>query len=497
MNKNWIYAGIGTVTVTLSCTNLISAEVSQKKPNVLLILADDLGYNGLHCYGNEWLKTPNIDKLFSQGIHFKNGYSAAPVCQPSRIAILSGQYSPRTGGYRVVDRFKGKEDLIKYIVPKLTGMALDKITIAEAFKSAGYTTAMYGKWHAGNYKPSLHPRYQGFDEAYKCAGYFDTHKADPKVILPPGMDLPEYFTQKATEFMEKAHNEGKPFFLYMPYFLVHGSSRDNPIDVNFFKRHKDTNLPIDDKSDKTNITKDINYYKTALKGIVPYDKNFAYEAVIAGKTTHLDECIGELMKTVARLGIEKDTIIIFTSDNGSPSHLFDTPYRGRKGETYDGGMHVPYIFVWPGKIKAESVSSERIIGVDLYPTLLNLTGIKPPENYPLDGANLAPILLNKEKSLPPRAIYCYYPKYAGYRPATRHWTDSWRNVIFDGNYKLIEYPEYAQYELYNLKDDPEETTNLVNAEPERKNTLIKKLHQWMIDINAPKLTPNPNYKYRQ
>ena len=488
--------GLGTA-LTLSVANTLSAETVQKKPNVLLILADDLGYNGLHCYGNEWLKTPNIDKLYAEGMHFTNGYAAAPVCQPSRIAILSGQYSPRTGGYRVVDRFKGKEDLIKYIVPKLTGMALEKITIAETFKKAGYTTAMYGKWHAGNYKPSLHPKYQGFDEAYKCAGYFDTHKADPKVTLPPGMDLPEYFTQKAQTFMAKAHEEGKPFFLYMPYFLVHGSSKSNPIDIKLFQRHKDTKLPLDDQADKTNITKDINYYKTKLKDIIPDDKKFAYEAVIAGKTTHLDECIGKLMETVSKLGIEKNTIIIFTSDNGSPSPLFVGPYRGRKGETYDGGMRVPYIFVWPGKIKPGSVSDERIIGVDLYPTLLKLAGIKPPENYPLDGTSIASILLGKEKQLPARQIYCYYPKYAGYKAKTRHWTDSWRNVIFDGNYKLIEYPEYGDYEMYDLKKDPKETKNLVNTEPEKKATLTNKLHQWMIDIDAPKLIENKNYKYKE
>ncbi len=497
MKRHWLYTGAGTAALTLSATNLFSAPVEQKKPNVLLILADDMGYNGLHCYGNSWLETPNIDKLYAEGMHFTNGYSAAPVCQPSRIAILSGQYSPRTGGYRVVDRFKGKENLIKYIVPKLTGMALEKITIAETFKKAGYTTAMYGKWHAGNYKPSLHPRYQGFDEAYKCAGYIDTHKADPEVTLPPGMDLPEYFTQKATKFMEKAHKDGKPFFLYMPYFLVHCSSRSNPIDIAFFKRHKDTKLPINDKSDHTNITKAINHYKEKLKDIISQDKNFAYTALIAGKTTHLDACVGELMKTVSKLGISDDTIIIFTSDNGSPAIPFVGPFRGRKGDTYDGGMHVPYIFVWPGKIKAGSVSDERIIGVDLYPTLLGLAGVKPPENYPLDGVNITPILLGEKKQLAPRSIYCYFPKYAGYNAKKRRWADSWRNVIFDGNYKLIETPEYVEYELYNLGKDPKETTNLINDEPEKRTTLINKLHQWMIDINAPKLTPNPDYKYKK
>ena len=143
-----------------------TSSVAAEQPNVVFILADDLGIGGLHCYGTDWLETPNLDQLCAEGMKFTNGYASHSTCQPSRIAILSGQYAPRTGGYRVMEHHRGKEHLIKYIVPKLTGLPLETISFGEQFKGHGYATAMYGKWHAGNYRPDLHPRYHSFDEAF-------------------------------------------------------------------------------------------------------------------------------------------------------------------------------------------------------------------------------------------------------------------------------------------------------------------------------------------
>ena len=159
------------------------------RPNILLIVTDDQGYGDLSFHGNPVLETPNLDRLCSEGMKFTNGYASHPTCQPSRIAILSGQYAPRTGGYRVMEHHRGKEHLIKYIVPQLTGLALEKTTFAECFKEAGYATAMYGKWHAGNYRKDLHPRYHGFDEAHVCRGHYDDSRSDPPLLEPAG--LPE------------------------------------------------------------------------------------------------------------------------------------------------------------------------------------------------------------------------------------------------------------------------------------------------------------------
>ena len=170
---NMIRFGMIIFMLFLSITGILGDNVTRPtgiaeggKPNVVFIVADDLGIGGLQCYGTEWLETPNLDRLCSEGMKFTNGYASHPTCQPSRIAILSGQYAPRTGGYRVMEHHRGKEHLIKYEVPTLTGLPLEKTTFGEHFKANGYATAMYGKWHAGNYRPDLHPRYHGFEEAH-------------------------------------------------------------------------------------------------------------------------------------------------------------------------------------------------------------------------------------------------------------------------------------------------------------------------------------------
>lgn len=463
------------ITTTLTTSALLLAtytsNAEEKKPNVIFILADDLGYNGLHCYGNEWLETPNIDKLYSEGMHFTNGTAAYPTCQPSRMALLSGQYGPRTGGYRVSEKHKGFENLIKYIVPEKTNLALDKITIAEAFKSAGYTTAMWGKWHVGNDSTS-HPTKQGFDEAISATGHYKLHHSTPSVTLPKGVCAEEYFTDLAIKFMDKAHKSKKPFFVFMPYYFVH--------------------KPLEAKQEY------IDHFKKKLKGIdfKSKSKNSDETPVIAAMTKQLDACIGKLLNSVKEMGVQDNTIILFTSDNGSYNYDFTGKTRGRKGDTYEGGMKVPYIFSWPGKIKPGSESEEHITGVDVYPTLLSLAGVKRPENYILDGENIAPILLGKKRALPERNIYCFYPKYAQFNKKKKHWTFSWRNVMYEKNLKLIEYPEYDEYELFDLQNDPVEAKNLSDKNPELRKTLTEKLHKWLKDINAPKLTPNPNYSLK-
>ncbi len=436
-------------------------------PNIVFILADDLGYGGLHCYGTEWLETPNLDKLCSEGMRFDNGYASHPTCQPSRIAILSGQYSPRTGGYRVMDHHRGKEHLIKYIVPKLTGLALDKTTFAECFKNAGYTTAMYGKWHAGNYRKDLHPRFQGFDEAHVCRGHYDDSRSDPKIELPEGMDSSEYFTGEAIKFMKKSVKNKQPFFLYMPYYLVHA--------------------PLETRQDY------IDHFKTKLEGMTFKDRNPERVPVVAAMTKHLDDCAGRLLDALKQMGIEENTIVIFTSDNGSYCSDLVGEYRGRKGDVYDGGLRVPYFFKWPGKIKPGTESSERITHIDLYPTFLELAGIPAPENYPLDGESLAGLLTGKTTALPDRPIVCYYPKYGQFNEKTKTWKYPWRNVIFVGDWKLREVVEYGTFELYNLKDDPKEENELSKSHPEKLQRMIQKLRRWEKEVGAPEQKLNPDY----
>ncbi len=440
---------------------------ASKQPNMLFILADDLGYGGLHGYGTKWLETPNLDRLASEGMKFSNGYASHPTCQPSRIAILSGQYAPRTGGYRVMEHHRGQEHLIKYIVPKLTGLSLEKTTFAECFKEAGYTTAMYGKWHAGNYKPNLHPRFHGFDEAYECNSHYDAKRSDPPVTLPDGMDFSEYYTGEAIQFMEKAQESETPFFLYMPYYLVHA--------------------PFEAPQEH------IDHFTKKLKGMTFADRKPERVPVVAAMTKHLDDCAGRLLDALKEMGIEEDTIVIFTSDNGSYCPDLTGGFRGQKGDVYDGGLRVPYFFKWPGKIKPGTESAERITHIDLYPTFLDLAGVDRPENYPLDGESLAGLLTGKTTALPDRSIVCYYPKYGNYNEKSKVWKYPWRNVIFDGDYKLREVVEYGTYELYNLKEDPLEERDLSSSQPEKLQYMQKKLRTWEQRVGAPIRELNPGY----
>ncbi len=450
------------ISIGLSC--LLVAVAQAKQPNVLFILADDLGIGGLHCYGTEYIETPNIDRLCREGMHFFNGMAAYPTCRPSRAAILSGQYGPRTGIYRVKDRY-GDADKAKYVIPENHQLSTDKITLGTVFQQAGYATAMYGKWHVSNDKKTHPAECFGFDEAFVSAGAHYKAKSNPPVDLADGMMIEELYSQKASDFMEKSVKADKPFFIYMPYFLVHGPAEARPDYIDHFKKK--------------------------LNGL-ELEKGGKDLEVTVAMTKMLDDFSGVLLDKIKALGVEKETIVVFTSDNGSYDRNLVGEYRGRKGDTYDGGMRVPYIFKWPGRIRAGSVCDERIIGVDLYPTLLSMAGIAAPTSYPLDGADLSPLLAGKTKRLSDRQVFCFYPKYAQFNKKHQRWSFSWRNVIYDGDYKLIEYPEYDEYELFNLDKDPREKKNLAMKNPEKRDAQIVKLHRWLKAINAPKLELNPN-----
>ncbi|MBT5901987.1 MAG: sulfatase [Opitutaceae bacterium] len=439
--------------------------IGAKPPNVILILADDLGIGGLGSYGSDWLETPRIDQLGREGMKFTHGLSPYPTCQPSRAAILSGQYGPRTGAYRVSQHHLGNEHLIKYQVPPKRNLDHEKITLAESFQRAGYTTAMYGKWHVSNYGDG-HPHYHGFDEAIAGTGHYQV-KSVPEIDLPEGVSAAEFFTDKARDFIKNAHAKNQPFFLYMPYYLVH--------------------RPLEAKAAY------VAHFREKMKDFESKHPDPDEVPVIAAMHKMLDDAVGALLDEVSALGIEEDTVIVFTSDNGAYSFDYTGETRGRKGDTYDGGLRVPYIFKWPGEIPAGSVSAERITGVDLYPTLLGISGVDNPNFYVLDGVDISSLLRGELTSLSDRAVFCYYPKYAQYREETKRWIYSWRNVIYKGDYKLIEYPEYDEIELFHLGRDPLESENLTEKFPSKREELMRELHDWLEKIEAPKLQLNPDY----
>jgi arylsulfatase A-like enzyme len=437
------------------------------KPNVVFILADDLGYADLACYGSRYYETPNIDRLAAQGIRFTDGYTCGPNCQPTRAALLSGQYGPRTGVYTVgnIDRFNWRSRPLRP-VDNVTTLPRDKITIAQALKTAGYATGMFGKWHLGD-EGANHPGRRGFDEAIVSGGRHFDFTTNPRVDYPPGTYLADFLTAKATDFIRRHRDQ--PFFLYLPHFGVHS--------------------PYQAKEELIARFKD----KPAVGG----HQDPVYAAMIAS----VDESVGRVLALLDELELSERTLVIFSSDNGGVGGYAregitrardvtdNAPLRGGKGMLYEGGIRVPWIFRWPGTIPRGRECGEPITSVDLYPTLLELAGAKPPEDYTLDGVSYLRLLARGgESRLDREAIYWHFPGYLG------SGQDQWRTppvgIIRAGDFKLMEFFEDNRLELYDLRKDIGEKNNLAAAMPDKAKELQTKLHAWRKQVAAP--MPGPN-----
>ncbi|HTL28864.1 MAG TPA: sulfatase [Tepidisphaeraceae bacterium] len=446
-----------------------ATSAQTKKPNIIYVLADDLGWTDVACYGSKYYETPNIDRLASQGMRFTNGYAAAPNCQPSRAALLSGQYEPRTGVYTVgnINRFAWETRPLRP-VDNVTQLPLDKITIANTLKNNGYATAMFGKWHLGN-DPAHLPDKRGFDEFIESSGRHFDFDTTPKVDYPKGTYLADFLTDKSIDFIQR-HKDG-PFFLYLPHFGVHAPHQAKAELIEKFKK------------------------KAGVGG----HNNPVYAAMIYS----VDESVGRIMKTLDDLGIADNTLLIFTSDNGGVGGYVregikkagdvtdNAPLRGGKGMLYEGGVREPFIFRFPGKIAAGTVWDEPIINIDMYPTFLELTGSKAPENYKLDGVSLMSLLTSKgDAKLGREAIYWHFPGYLG--AGENSWRTTPAGAIRIGDFKLIEFFEDGKLELYNLKDDIGQTHDLSKELPDVTKKLHDKLVAWRQETGAKMPTKNEN-----
>ena len=437
--------------------------LAASRPNIVFILADDLGYTDLACYGSRYYETPAIDRLAAQGMKFTSGYSCGPNCQPTRAALMSGQYGPRTGVYTVgsIDRFNWQSRPLKP-VDNVVKLPLDKITIAQALKKAGYTTALFGKWHLGE-DSSHHPSNRGFDEAIVSSGQHFNFPTNPKTDHPPGQYLADFLTDKAVDFIRR--NKDRPFFLCLHHFAVH--------------------TPLQAKEDL------IQHFKP--KPPAGGHGNPTYAAMIAS----VDESVSRVLALLDELKLSENTLVVFTSDNGGVggyeregikggSITDNAPLRGGKGMLYEGGIRVPYIFRWPGKIAAGTVCDEPINSVDLYPTLLELAGTKAETGYVLDGTSYLSLLTGGANSK--RApLYWHFPGYLGASENT--WRTTPAGAIRDGDWKLLEFFENGKLELYNLKDDMGERNNLAATQPAKLKELHEKLLLWRQQIGAPMPRP--------
>jgi arylsulfatase A-like enzyme len=463
--------------VLLSGMGVLSNRASAARPdrpNVVFILADDLGYTDLACYGSGYYETPNIDRLVAQGMKFTNGYSCGPNCQPTRAALMTGQYGPRTGVYTVgnIDRFDWRTRTLRP-VDNVAQLPLEKVTVAQALHDAGYVTGMFGKWHLGN-AGEHHPGKRGFDEAIVSQGKHFDFVTNPKVDVPAGAYLADFLTDRAVDFMRR-HKDG-PFFLYLPHFGVHGPFQAKKELIERFKN------------------------KPAAGG--------HHDPTYAAMIYSVDESVGRVLATLDELKLAEDTLVIFASDNGGvggyvregikkPGQGHDptdnAPLRGGKGMLYEGGVRVPYIFRWPGKVQAGATSDEPINSVDLFPTLMEVTGAKaPPAEQVLDGVSYAGLLRGEKSTLGREAIYWHFPGYLGAGPGG--WRTTPAGSIRAGDFKLIEFFEDGRKELYNLKDDLGEKQDLAAKMPEKVKELHGKLAAWRESVGAKMPTPNKPQK---
>jgi arylsulfatase A-like enzyme len=459
------------VIVVVSFCGLARAQGPQptapaRRPNIIFILADDLGWSDLACQGSKYYESPNIDRLATEGMRFTDGYSCGPNCQPSRAALMSGQYEPRTGIYTVgnIDRFAWETRPLRP-VDNVQELPLEKVIIAQVLKDAGYATAMFGKWHLGDNGPH-HPSKRGFDDAIVSAGKHFDFDTTPAVVYPKGQYLADFLTDHAVDFIKKHKDE--PFFLYLPHYGVHSPYQAKPELIEKFKK-KD---PVGGHKDAT------------------------YAAMIYS----VDESVGRIVKTLDELKLAENTLVIFSSDNGGVGGYAragvptgrdvtdNAPLRGGKGMLYEGGVRVPFIFRWKGKIAPGTTSHQPIIGVDMYPTLLELTSASKRPNYPLDGESVMPVLLSDGSAKLSRdTLYWHFPGYLG---AGEGWRTTPAGAIRVGDMKLIEFFEDRHVELYNLKDDLSQQHDLAIAQPDVAKSMHDRLVKWREQTGAKMPTAN-------
>lgn len=430
------------------------------QPNIVFILADDLGYTDLGCFGSGYYETPNIDKLAGQGAKL-TCHHHCQNCTPTRAALMSGQVGARTGVYTVggIDRFDWQSRPLRP-VENVTQLPLDRDTIAQQLKKAGYATGMFGKWHIGQNGP-YHPSKRGFDEAVVTMGKHFNFETSPPMDYPKGQYLADFLTDKAVDFIGR--NKAKPFFLYLPHFGVHSPHDAKPELVAKFKNKK----PVGGHG------------------------NPVYAAMIAS----VDESVGRVMRALQDHQLADNTVLVFVSDNGGVGGYVregikadgkditdNAPLRSGKGSLYEGGTRVPLIVRWPGVVKAGGSVSVPTIHVDVYPTLLEIAKAPKPRQV-LDGQSLVPLLRDSEAKLAREAIYQHFPGYLGSGPGK--WRTTPVSTVQAGDWKLMEFLEDGHLELYNLGDDLGESRNLAGAMPEKAAELRLKLLAWRKEVKAP------------
>ena len=487
---------------------IAESDLKGGKPNIILILADDLGFNDVSYYNggaaDGSLLTPHIDSLAKEGVAFLNGYAASPVCSPSRAAIMTGRYSSRYGfeftpypaqAARIMNLLRQDGELgtinlegVQWDEVGLTvgGLPNEEITIAEMLKENGYYTAHIGKWHLGGFTDGMMPNDQGFDDSLMLNSSLYFPKNHPDIVnakidssvedmvwassqyaasfngskpFKPGGYITDYYTDEAVKVID--NNKDRPFFLYLGHFAPH-----NPL-----------------QSLKKDYEKHSHMENHTLQ-------------VYAGMIEALDRSIGKIISALEKNGLTENTLIIFTSDNGGAGYIgldnINKPYRGWKLTHFEGGMHIPFFAKWPAKIKKGMKYDKRIHHTDIFSTILGAANIEHPKEITIDGVNLIPFLNDEKIGEPHETLY-------------------WKNVTYQAiihdNWKLMrsKYPKEKEY-LYNLGKDPYEQSNLAMSEPEIKSLLHEKLNthiesmpepSWPQSVFMPVVIDRPQTEYKE
>ncbi|MDZ4848113.1 MAG: sulfatase [Pirellulaceae bacterium] len=463
------------IFASLAVLAINSVSAAETKPNIIFILADDLGCMDVGCFNPKtFYETPNIDSLAARGMKFTQGYAACCVCSPTRGSIMSGKYPPR---YGITNYIQGGRTGKLNPAPNADHLPLEEVTIAEALRDHGYSTFFAGKWHLGG--GEFYPGAQGFSmELDNGAGKKATtqfwyprselpvpdHKDDPKTT--------ERIVNEAVKFINE-HKEG-PFFAYLPFLAVHvplGASAELVAKY----EHKAKGSPADawgqERGNKVRLVQN----------------NVQYAAMLE----QLDSAIGRVLAAVEKNGLTQKTVVVFMSDNGGLSTAeghptSNLPLRGGKGWPYEGGVREPMIVCAPGVTKPGSTCDSPVISTDFYPTLMQLAGLALIPKQHLDGVSFLP-LLKGETAQRGKPLFWHYPHYANQGGTPN-------GVIRDGDWKLIEWYEDGALELYNIPQDLSEQNDLAAKETNIAKKLHAKLVAWRKEVGAIMPTPNPDFK---
>ncbi len=465
-----------TLVVLQLCTGALAAE----RPNIVLILADDMGWSDLGCYGADLHETPHLDQLATEGVRFTAAY-AMPVCSPTRAALMTGRHAARV--HMTIwseGSLKGPTDRPLLQADSLHSLPHTEKTLAKYLQDAGYLTALVGKWHLGD--ADHYPETHGFDvniggthwgapQTYWWP-YRGTGRFGPEYRYVPHLEFGkpgEYLTDRLTdEALKVIDNAGeKPFFLYLSHHAPH--------------------TPIEAKAE------DIEYFESKLHPDLRH-KN----AVHAAMMKSFDQSVGRILAKLKERGLDQNTIVVFASDNGGYIGIDqkagqtvpvtnNAPLRSGKGSCYEGGVRVPMFVRWPGMTETNSQCDEPVVVMDLFPTLLAAAGVIPPGDVTIDGMNLTPLLTDPNIKLDREALYFHYPHY--------YPTTTPVGAVRARDWKLLEYFEDNRIELFNLKEDLGEMENLAGKLPEQAAELREQLHRWRADVGAAMPSPNPDYRH--